>query len=193
MPSIETMSVIALAAVAVMSLFGWIRHRRNVEKLLADRRRLRAKLKKALREKDDALDQVDAFEERLDQFNQEGEELATLRIQSRGYQELVRTVQRERDTWMELYYSQATGHDNAQRWMMRENQSLAQQVKQAGGEPKIHPTILEMRAEFEAEHGQHIEDHKSGKAADSHAQTVQQENERAAELAAMAPPGSDPK
>lgn len=186
MPSIETVGLILLVGVAALGLFGWWWHRRNVLALFAENLRYRKKLRRVTRERDAAANKLLEFEPQLAEF-------VTLKQQSAGYHQLVKTVQRERDSWRDLYYSQATGHDNAQRWMMREHQSLAQQVKQLGGKPKMDPTILEMRAEFEAEHGQNIEDHKSGKAAESHAQTVQQETERAAELATEAPSETDPK
>lgn len=106
-------------------------------------------------------------------------ELEQTRNQREAYRELIEDIQAERDRWMEYYYSQATGHDNAQRWMMREHQELSRQVKQLGGEPRVSSQVSRVRAAYEAEHGPRIEDHASGKAKTEHEAVVREERARA--------------
>jgi len=182
MPSIETVVVIGvLGTLACLGWFGSWWHRRGHFAMFEETRKWQKRTKKARAERD-------KLEERLNALRPELEQLEIVIRKLEGTREIIVDIQRERDTWMNLYYSQATGHDNAQRWMMREAQALAQQVKQLGGEPRVDQVVQQVRADYQQEHGQHIADYKSGEAAGSHEKRVQKENERVAELDGDAKP-----
>lgn len=175
MPEIETMGLIGLAVLAALGWFGSWWHRRGHFAMFEESRKWERRTKKARAERDELKSFKRLAEPQL-------EELEVVTRQRDGYRGIITSVQAERDTWMNLYYSQATGHDNAQRWMMREAQGLAQQITALGGKPKVDPIVQQVRAEFEGEHGVHIAAHKSGEAAGSHERTVQEENAQVAKL-----------
>jgi len=170
----------ALVSIASTAFVIWISHRRR---LRAEARYAEAEQwwERSLTAVADATSLLGSVESNLAERDLKIVELeAALEIVKRqrtSYRELIEEVQHERDRWRELYYSQGTGHDNAQRWMMREIESLGQQLTAADLKPTISHTLNSVRDAFVGEHGQHLADYAAGRARQTAVQTTQRENE----------------
>lgn len=80
--------------------------------------------------------------------------LATTTRQKNEYISVVRTVQEERNKWMNLYYDQAAGHDAAQAWATRElNRLTSLFTRVTGKAPPVDKSGQALREVFVATHG----------------------------------------
>lgn len=160
----------------------------RIEDLKDENDRLRHKEREARKESTATAKLLEELRREFDASHRKIQEVKSrfevVERQRDGYLSIIQEVQQERDTWRGMYYSQGTGHDNAQRWMMREIESLSLQVQALGGKPKISSTLPTVRAEFEREHGEQLEQFRSGEATLAHEATTSKETERVAALTA---------
>ncbi len=78
--------------------------------------------------------------------------LETERVKSAGYFTTIESVLKQRQTWEELYTSQAVEHGNAQALMMDAIGYLTNRLKQAGLEVKIPPLLQEVQGMYQEGH-----------------------------------------
>lgn len=104
------------------------------------------------------------------------QQLSTALRQRNEYRDVIVGVQGERDTWRDLYYSQAAGHDTAQALLMRNSERLAQAYFVATGKrPPEDLVALEARRLFVAAHGSAVAEYRDDRGAAKAAETAERE------------------